>query len=175
MVEPKLLEAWHRMMAEAMRGAGDAQGVLKAFAEAKNPAEWFARWMQQNDLPGSPKQALGAGGDEASEEWLEQWYRAMGVVPRGRYLELLERYDTLRRELEQARDRIERLEKAQGTTTQERAADDMMEVWKSSLDETLRAQRDWMQSFLKQQQYLDEGDHPRSDHSRSDRSKGDAS
>jgi hypothetical protein len=164
MVDPKLLEAWHRMMAEAMRGAGDAQNVVKAFAEAKNPAEWFARWMQQQDLPGAPQQLTGGGEglkpEEMSDEWLEQWYRAMGVVPRGRYLELLERYDMLRRELEKARERIERLEKKHGTTASERTADEMMDVWKSSLDDTLRAQRDWMQSFLKQQQYLDDGDGP---------------
>ncbi len=160
MVDPKLMEAWHRMMAETMRSASGTQDFMNALtgaqegASAKHPAAWFAQWMKQQDLPGAPAEVP----DDPSEEWIEQWYRSMGMVPRKRYLDLLARYDTLRRKLEEARERIERLEKARGTTQPERATEEVMDVWKSSLDETLRTQREWMQSFLKKQQYLDAPD-----------------
>lgn len=141
MADPKLIEAWYRFMAEAVRETSDAQAFFDRFAEGQAPAEWLARWMRQEGAAAPP------ASEELPDEWLEQWYKMMGVVPRHRYLELLDRYERLRQRLEEAREKIERMGGSPNTTEQEAAAEELMDRWKTALDETLRAQSEWMRTF----------------------------
>src|SRR5215470_14305131 len=104
--DPKVTEAWFTLMAEAMRGTKEAQEAFQSLSKGTlDPADlnrWIATFMPglgssaAREQPGGP------------EQWLEDWWRMMGVVPRARYLELLEKYDTLTRRLEQARETIEK-------------------------------------------------------------------
>lgn len=138
---PDLLEAWYRLMAEAMRETADTQKFIDRLGEGAHPAEWMARWMKQRgaDAPPAP--------EDLPDEWLEQWYKTMGVVPRSRYLKLLERHEALRQELDRARKKIERLGGSFDSAEQQEAAEDLMNIWKSTLDETMKAQSEWMRAF----------------------------
>lgn len=156
MVDPKLMEAWYRLMAEAVRAGGDVSKTMpNASKEAAGPpSEWLARWMQEQGLPGAPPPP-----DEMSDDWLEQWYQMMGVVPRQRYLKALERNERLREKLEEANRRIERLGGAAAASqSQEQAAEEMLNYWKQSMEETLDAQKRWMQSLRQDDEAPDSSD-----------------
>ena len=156
MADPKLIEAWYRFMAEAMRETSDTQQFFEKYAEGQDPSKWLARWMKQQgaDAPPAPDEFS----DELPDEWLEQWYKMMGVVPRSRYLELLDRYERLRKQLEEAQKKIERLGGSPNTQQQEQAAEEVMNIWKSTLDETLKAQSEWMRTFSKKEDASSEED-----------------
>lgn len=141
MVDPKLMEAWYRLMAEAVRAGGNVSAQMPKGDGP--PAEWLATWMREHDLPGAPPSP-----DEVSDDWLEQWYQMMGVVPRQRYLKALERNEELRQKLDDAHRRIERLGGAAAASqNQEKAAEEMFNYWKQSMEDTLNAQKRWMQSL----------------------------
>lgn len=97
MIDPKMLEAWHRMMAEAMRAASDAGDAMRAFAPGPDAVrrmmEAFAASAATPDdapQPPAPRE------EQASPEaWMTQWYRTMDVVPGARHRALLGRYRAL--------------------------------------------------------------------------------
>jgi predicted DNA-binding protein (UPF0251 family) len=139
MVDPKLMENWFKLMAEAMRGTRDAQEALQSLPSTNNPAEltaWMMRWMPAGT----------ANAPDAFREWLEDWYKMMGVVPRSRYLEALERCDQLRVRLEEAEATIKRLQPTPGANLDE--AQKAMDAWQSTMQATLKAQSEWMQRFM---------------------------
>lgn len=141
MGQSDIVRAWSRLMATAVRDTTELQQALQNREEKMHPAEWLARWMRQNDLPGAPSDP-----DDLSDEWLEQWYRMMGVVPRSRYLRLLERHEKLRDELEAATRRIERLRNRSDAPPQE-AANEALRYWQQTLEDTLEAQSQWLASM----------------------------
>jgi hypothetical protein len=110
LTDPKVMEAWFTLMAEAMKGTKEAQQAFQSLSKATlDPADlnrWMGTFMPGLASSAAPQQA------EGPEQWLEDWWRMMGVVPRARYLELLEKYDTLTRRLEQARETIEKMRAA---------------------------------------------------------------
>ena len=139
------MEAWYRLMAEAVRSGGDFSAKMPSPpSEGPHaPSEWLATWMREQGLPGAPPAP-----DEMSDDWLEQWYQMMGVVPRQRHLKALERNERLRQQLEEAQKRIERLGGAAAASqNQEKAAEEMLGYWKQSMEETLKAQQRWLQSM----------------------------
>jgi hypothetical protein len=96
-----LPEAWMRLLSQALGGSAWARSVVRRVAEAPTPAEAAER------LAGF----LGTSGLAPGEveDWLETCWRALGVVPRARYLDLLERYDRQQAKLKAAEDTIRRL------------------------------------------------------------------
>lgn len=152
MADPKLLEAWYRFMAEAVRETSDAQAFFEKYARGQSPAEWVARWMQQTGAADAPPAPA-----DRPDDWMEQWYTMMGVVPRARYLKLLERHEQLRQDLEAARKTIERLGGSFDRGASGESAEDFMNLWTSTLDKTLEAQAEWMRSFSESAP-SDEGD-----------------
>ncbi|NJN93333.1 MAG: hypothetical protein HC875_04210 [Anaerolineales bacterium] len=74
----------------------------------------------------------------------------MGVVPRYRYLELLERHELLRNRLEQAETTIQKLRKATvGAKIPEQEVQQILNLWEGMLQETLSMQADWMRTWTK--------------------------
>jgi gas vesicle protein len=71
----------------------------------------------------------------------------MGVVPRARYLKLLERHEKLRRDLEAARKKIEQLGGSFESKEQQAAAEEIMNLWTDTLGKTMEAQSEWMRAF----------------------------
>jgi len=142
MANTDLIEAWYRFMAEAVRETSDTQHFFEKYAKGQHPTEWLARWMKQHGAEEAPPAP-----DDLPDEWLEQWYKTMGVVPRSRYLKLLERHEKLRQELDEARQKIEQMGGSYDSEEQKKAAEDMMNMWKSTLDETMKAQSEWIRAF----------------------------
>lgn len=142
MANPDLIEAWYRFLAEAARETSNVEAFFDSYAKGQQPAEWVARWMKQHgDADAPPKP------EEVPDEWLNQWYKMMGVVPRARYLKLLERHEKLRQDLEAARKKIEQLGGSFESTEQQAAAEQIMNLWTDTLDKTVEAQSEWMRAF----------------------------
>lgn len=139
---PKLMEAWFNLMSEAMRGSTDAQQVIRAMSNASSASDETMRMMTRFMPPG-----IGPIRPDAFNEWLEDWWRMMGVVPRYRYLELLERYELLRSRLEESEKTTRRLQSMIGEKRQEEAQK-MLDFWGTTLEETLKAQTEWMQAWM---------------------------
>ncbi|MEO1480030.1 MAG: hypothetical protein AAFV01_15795 [Bacteroidota bacterium] len=119
---PNPFDAWQRLVAE---GAGEA---AKAWVEIARGA---ARPSGEEDEPAT-----------------EQWYRAIGMVPRQRYLDLLDRTEQLRRKLEEAEARLERLHKSNASTAEAtEVASEMVASWQDTMRETFQAQAAWMKAF----------------------------
>lgn len=138
---PKALEAWFTLMAEAVRGTAEAQEAFKALTEASTKPEELQRWQAKFMPP-----AGAAVKPEAFEEWLEEWWRMMGVVPRSRYLDLLERHEALRLRLEKAEETIRSLRAMMGQG-QEQEAQKLVNLWETMLQESLKAQAEWMRAW----------------------------
>jgi hypothetical protein len=145
MVNPKVLEAWYTLMAEAMRGTNDAQDAVKKLSEMSSTPEDLNKWMNQF-MPGAAKSF--SFQPEGFEDQLENWWRMMGVVPRSRYLELLEKCDTLERKLNKAEETISSLRQRQNR--QEQQDEDTKKVinmWGSMMEETMKTQAEWMKAW----------------------------
>jgi hypothetical protein len=140
-VDPKIVEVWFKLMADAAKGVQEAQEAVQLLAKVSSPTE-LNRWLL-NFAPGlvSPTAHRQA---EIFEEWLEQWWRMMGVVPRARYLELLEKHDALKRQLEKAQGTIRKMQETFARTGEEPYARKTVDLWKAMLDETLKTQTEWI-------------------------------
>ena len=88
-------EAWFQLMAQAMQGTQEAQKLFATLLQSPNVAANFQKWLALF-APGMEMPAA-VSQPQAMTEWLETWQKAMGVVPRIRYLELLEKTDALER------------------------------------------------------------------------------
>ena len=143
MVNPKLLEAWFNLVAEAMKETRDTKNVFQSLSEMSGKAEemgqWAAKFMPMaSDFSGKP---------QAFEEWLEESWQIMGVVPRSRYLDLLEKNDHLRRKLEKAEATIQRLEARLNEDKHGDDSSEAMEFWNTMVEDALKAQTEWMRNW----------------------------
>ncbi|MGH7858638.1 MAG: hypothetical protein ACREQY_15040 [Candidatus Binatia bacterium] len=139
----KLTEAWFRLLAEAARGTREAQETLRSFAEAARNPEKLARRLGAF-LPAG----VSAPSPETIGDWVESFWAATGVVPRARYLELLERYEALRSRLEEAEVTIGKLRRLLGEKGHEGDAQKVLDLWANAVGETLRAQAEWMSGWI---------------------------
>src|SRR5262245_64207663 len=101
MQDPVFIEAWLRLVTETMQGGARAQETFRCLAEAWKSQEELNKWMQRF-LPVRSETSR----PEEVREWIEDWWKVMGVVPRSRYLELLERSEVMRARLEGAEEAI---------------------------------------------------------------------
>jgi len=146
MTSPKIIEAWFTLMSEAMRGSSSAQEAMRALTSSSTSTDHMHRWMGQF-MPTTMGSMSGVAQPELFGEWLEEWWRMMGVVPRHRYLELLERHENLRLRLEECeKTRQERgLMSMAGTQEETQKA---MNMWGSMIDTMLKTQSEMMRNFL---------------------------
>jgi hypothetical protein len=143
-MNPKLVDAWLRLMNAAWQGPSEVQAAALSFSEAlassgpTTAPDEFARWMARFTPAGSapvPPQLFG--------EALEEWWRMMGFVPRSRYLELLERCELLQRRLQEAEATIQRLR----TRKVDAEGQQILDAWETTLQDTLKAQAEWMRMW----------------------------
>ena len=135
------MEVWLKLMVDAAKGVQEAQAAVKLLAKVSNPAElnrWLLNFAPGLVYPAAHHQA------EMFEEWLDQWWRMMGVVPRARYLELLEKHEALRRQLEKAQETIRKMQEALARKGEEPYARTTLDLWNAILDETLKTQAQWI-------------------------------
>ena len=135
----RAVEAWLALVSSAMKGTVEAQEALKSLASAATSQAELSRWVTRF-LPG-----IGTGPDAvAFGSWLEDWWKAMGVVPRSRYLELLEKYEETRRRLDQAEQTIRGL---QAAISAGQDATRLIDQWQALFTESLQAQSNWLRSW----------------------------
>lgn len=139
---PKAMEAWFTLMAEAMRGAQQAQQAFDAYAQMSGAGDEWQKWLAMY-MP-----AAAAPTPEAMEAWVTEWQKMLGVVPRQQYLDLLEKHAELQRRLEEAQATITALRALlSGRDAQDGAAKQVMDTWSTMLQETLKTQAEWMQQW----------------------------
>lgn len=145
-MDAKLLDTWMRLTADALKGADQAQKALAALGlgplSPETVAQWWNSWM-----PGGAPDPQSNDPDQL-RDLVEQWWKAIGVVPRHRYLELLERYEQLRGRLEAAEETVARLRsllKAQGSDNEVGAA---LDSWEEVTRKALDAQEEWMHTWM---------------------------
>ncbi len=149
------MELWLRLMSDAMRGTADAQEAIRTLGEMPTTPDQLTRWMSRF----MPLAAGQSPRPEMMGDWLEDAWRMMGVVPRYRYLELLERHETLRNRLEQAEKTIQSLRKAtSGAKIPEQEVQQILNLWEGMLQETLSMQADWMRSWTKTEDAGEKGE-----------------
>jgi hypothetical protein len=143
MADPKLLEAYFRFMAEAMKQQGQAKDFFEAFQKATSPEAW-ATFLQKAapDIQGMPDMSM-AGFQSLSESY----WRALGFVPRLQYDELETKYLELKEKLEVAEREAERLKSLLSGEQQERAKE-AIDAWTEAIQGTLEAQTKWWSSWL---------------------------
>jgi hypothetical protein len=146
MMNPRVIEAWFTIMAEASKGTSQAKEALKLFPTTNNPtdlAPWLSRFMAPGGVSTRP---------EDFSQWYEEWSRMMGFVPRSRYLELLERYEIVRNRLEDAEKKIRQLQGLVGIKGREEEAKKVLDLWGTTVEQTLSAQADWLKAWSKPQE-----------------------
>lgn len=140
------MEQWLRLMSDALRGTADAQEAVRALGEIPTTPDQLTRWMSRF-MPMAVGQTTKP---EMMGDWLEDTWKMMGVVPRYRYLELLERHELLRSRLEEAEKTIQKLRKVTtGAKIPEQEVQQILNLWEGMLQETLSMQADWMRTWTK--------------------------
>ena len=134
-------EEWLRLTADALRGTEQARKALDALGSTPLTPEALARWTR-----------LWMGGGSAPDpsqlqEVVEEYWKALGVVPRQRYLALLERCEELRARLEEAESTVNRLKELLGERGPEGAARGALNEWEALTRRALEAQAEWARTW----------------------------
>ena len=137
----RFTEEWFRLLAEAARGTRAAQATIRSLASLTPDklARGIVRWLPAGVTPPAP---------ESLVKWTEDLWSRIGVVPRSRYLELLERYEALRSRLEEAEVTIQRLKRLLSEKGREGDAQKLLDLWSNTVGETLRSQAEWMRTLI---------------------------
>ena len=145
-MNPTLMGAWFNLMAEAMKGTKESQEAFQRLSKISGDPEEVSRWMTKF-MPAAAAASANLQ-PEAFEEWMEESWRMMGVVPRPRFLELLEKCDTLQRKLDKAEETIQKLRaRLDNKDQQEIDAQNMAEIWGTMMQDALNAQTEWMRTW----------------------------
>jgi hypothetical protein len=132
-----------RLLAEATRGTRAAQATVRSLAEGRLTPESVVRQIASY-LPAGMKPPTPA----SLQAWTEDLWSTVGVVPRSRYVELLERYEALRARLEEAEVTIRRLRRLLEESGHEDDARKILDLWSNAVGETLRSQAEWMRTLI---------------------------
>lgn len=138
----KMMEVWFNLMTEVMKGNSDAQETVRSITGTSMRPDEMLRIMSRFMPAG-----MGPLSGESLNDWLEEYWKTMGVVPRYRYLELLERYDQLRVKLEESEKTVRTLQPMLGVASQQEEAKKVLDVWGNMLQETIKAQSDLMHNW----------------------------
>jgi hypothetical protein len=139
MSEPNLLETWFQYLASIpTTDVGQFQQAVQRFMEGKMPT--FTDVSAFNQTIHQATQ-----GKEAFAV-REEWLKTMGMVPRERYLALLEKYEVALQQLEAAEKQIESLNAMLSGEMQKEQAK-AIETWQKSFEQGLKTQMDWWKQF----------------------------
>lgn len=144
------LETWFRLVAEAMQNTQEAQKLFANMPQSPEAIASFQKWLALfapgMEIPTAVSQP------EVMAEWLETWQKTMGVVPRTRYLELLEKADALERrvrELEEINRQLRAM--LEGREQQVETAQTMAELWGQMVQEGIKTQTQWMEAWAEKE------------------------
>lgn len=145
--DPKMLEAWFRMMAEMMRTSNNSSDMMKRMGQASSPADMQeAMKAMQQFLPAS---TFANYQPDALAQFGTVWFEMMGMVPKGRYDMLERKYQELHKKLEESERTIASLRTLLKFKGQEEQAQQALEAWSQSVQSTLQTQNAWWQTWLK--------------------------
>ena len=143
----RFAEAWFRLLAEAVRGTRAAQATIRSLADGNLTPDKLAR-QNAEGVGACLLEATTGASREALTQWTEELWSTIGVVPRSRYVELLERYEALRARLEEAEVTIRRLKRLLSEKGHEGDAEKLLDIWSTAVGETLKSQADWMRTWI---------------------------
>lgn len=142
-MDPKLLETWLRLTADALRGTEEARKAMETLGANPLTPEaltaWARAWM--------PREAAGAPDAADLKGLVEEYWKTLGVVPRQRYLELLERYEELKSRLEEAETTVKHLRELLAARGRSQEADGAIGDWEEMTRKALQTQAEWAQSW----------------------------
>ena len=142
------IDAWLSLVTDTMQEGNRAQDAFRCLTAAWKSQQEMNKWVERF-LPKSeisrPQEVRG---------WIEDWWKIMDVVPRSLYLELLERNELLKAKLEEAETTIQQLRATVGVTGQEEQANEILSVWETTIQTTLKAQNEWVQTWTDSLQQL---------------------
>lgn len=146
------MESWFRLVSDAMRGSSEAQNALSMLSGNTMSQDSMMRWMS-NFMPAAASSIASPAQVEVFGDWVEQWWKTMGVVPRHRYLEALERNELLRTRLDEC-EKARRMPVLSSNVTEqtEHAQKAAMTFWGNMFDETVKMQSEWMKTWAAKQQ-----------------------
>lgn len=146
MLTPKALQAWLTLLEEATKGTQQAQDAFKTLPMAAATPDAWQQWM--NSFIPALNTPSATTQPEAFEAWLEEWWQMMGVVPRSRYLELLERHEQTQLKLDKAQATIATLQNMLNSKEQHQEdAKKVVDMWGTMLEETVKTQGEWMRAW----------------------------
>ena len=146
MNEAPLLSAWLDLFNATLRSGQAVQQVWEQLAQQPEVEKALRGWWSQTYPQADPPPAGGFPDSAAQQVWLEQWQKTMGIVPRRRYLDLLEENDALRRQLRDAAATIERL-RTQQPGDPSAAAEAAGNVLNQMFQETMKTQAEWLKRW----------------------------
>ena len=143
------IDAWLSLVTDTMQEGNRSQDAFRYLATAwKSQHEmnkWIERFLPKSEISRRPEEIRG---------WIEDWWKIMDVVPRSLYLELLERNELLKAKLEEAETTIKQLRATVGVTGQEEQSNEILSVWETTIQTTLKAQNEWVQTWTDSLQQL---------------------
>ncbi len=138
----KSLQSLVGMLAETLRGSGEARdaftSLLKRPGDLEELRAWIRRFVPMGGNPLRP---------EILGEQIEEVARMFGFVPRARHLDLLERHEILGQKLAEAEKTIIRLQAMLGTGGSEGAARKLVDGLGSAVSGTLKLQAELVRSI----------------------------
>ncbi len=138
-MDPKLVEDWLRLTADALKGTEDARRAFESLGRGPISPDLLSRWA----AAWLPHRPLGGGDPEQLQKVVEEWWEALGVVPRHRYLELLKKHEELRDRLEEAEATVKNLRKLLREGGHEPEARKVLDEWEETTKKTLESQAEW--------------------------------
>jgi hypothetical protein len=140
------MEEWLQLLAQMMQGTQEAQKAFATMSQSPGAMAGFQKWLDLFtpgiELPKAESQP------EMMTSWLENWQKAMGVVPRARYLELLEKLDALERRVRDLEDMNRRLKALlEGREQQEETTQSLAKLWGQMAENSIKTQAAWMEAW----------------------------
>lgn len=151
-MDAKQLEAWLRLSADAVRGAGQAKEAMQMLAQGPlSPdamAAWMKAWMPQAGGATSEAKPAESPPVEEFQGMVEEWWTGLGVVPRSRYLEAVRLCEELRARLEEAEQTVKHLRELLAAGGHDAEATEALDTWDTITRKALDAQAEWARMFV---------------------------
>ncbi len=150
-MDPKQLEAWLRLSADAVRGAGQAKEAMQLLGQGPlSPdamAAWMQAWMPQAGGATGAAKPVESPPVQEFQGMVEEWWTGLGVVPRSRYLEAVHRCEELRTRLEEAEQTVKHLRELLAAGGHDAEATEVLDTWDAITRKALDAQAEWSRMF----------------------------
>lgn len=150
-MDAKQLEAWLRLSADAVRGAEQAKEAIQLLGRGPlSPdamAAWMQMWMPQPGGAAGVTKPVETPPVQEFQSMVEAWWAGLGVVPRSRYLEAVQRCEELRARLEEAEQTVTHLRELLAAGDYDAEATEALDTWDTITRRALEAQAEWARMF----------------------------